>query len=411
MRLDQPGIGFSSQPERFRVQAERISRGKRTRLHGDIDGREPQRRSNAEDKGSGDVEKALRLRLKEKITLVELLTKQLKQAKTKQEELRQEVKNLRSQNAALLADIDHSHANEGIQRSRSEEWNRRTREHKDKPLEMSQKVPFQSFAKTHVFEPEFHPKPKEYIFHGQRKESRTIKTDRRHIVQAQNSALELINFNTTHSLTQEHMVDGVYRVDINVGVEYEMYFRNPKSNKYTVVQLQRSLTAFEPVLPAESNRDPNELINLVLPLSGRFERFQQFLEMFTEVCIKTDGNVFLTVVLYGAKDFDRVRARLKNLETTYSFKQYQLIMRDKPFSRGRTLHDGVMYWNGKTDNVLMFFCDVDITFSAEFLRRCRIYTEPEKRVYYPMVFSLYNPRNVYEDGNIPSTQEQLKIGK
>ena len=40
-----------------------------------------------------------------------------------------------------------------------------------------------------------------------------------------------------------------------------------------------------------------------------------------------------------------------------------------------------------------------------------MYTEPKKKVYYPMVFSLYNPKNVYEDGNIPPPAEQLKIGK
>lgn len=73
-------------------------------------------------------------------------------------------------------------------------------------------------------------------------------------------------------------------------------------------------------------------------------------------------------------------------------------MWDKLFFCGWVFYDGVMYWSGKLNNVLMFFCDVDIIFCLEFFWRCWMYVELEKKVYYLMVFSLYNLVNVYEDG-------------
>lgn len=117
-----------------------------------------------------------------------------------------------------------------------------------------------------------------------------------------------------------------------------------------------------------------------------------------------------------------------------SFSNYTLIPVDEEFSRGRGLDIGAHAW--KRGDVLMFFCDVDIHFTPEFLNTCRlhaapseffcitrcihhhhssvftavfqiilyipIYVEPlylvDKRVFYPVVFSLYNPAIVY--GNL-----------
>ena len=78
-----------------------------------------------------------------------------------------------------------------------------------------------------------------------------------------------------------------------------------------------------------------------------------------------------------------------------------------PFSRGAGLQRGVLSWN--KGNNIMFFCDVDVHFTPGFLERCRLYTEPGKMVYYPIVFSLYNPFVVY-NGEPPSLEKQLYIG-
>lgn len=283
---------------------------------------------------------------------------------------------------------------------------------KKHPFNIPEDIPFQSFAKTHVFEAPTDPKPKEYIFRGQRKETRKIKPMKRHVLDVQYVVLAEMNANNKSlQISKEHMFEGVYRFDIHTGLDYELYFKHPKLENFIIpVRLTQGLGQPNIEILSGARRQTNELINLILPLSGRLERFKNFIDLFINICVKKDKNVFLTVVLYGEKDFKTVKKILQNLENDYDFRKYQLIMRDKEFSRGRALHDGVLYWKGKNPNVLMFFCDVDITFRPEFLRRCRAFTEPGKQVYYPVVFSLYNPKNVYEDGNVPEPEYQLKIG-
>lgn len=360
--------------------------------------------------------KRLKSRINQKEELIHRLTSQLEKEKSQAQKFKQEVGNLKVQNAELLAEMESNSVGENSGRSERIEVSAKDDSSSkikipSKDIQVSERVQFQSFAKTHVFEVAATLRPKDYIFHGQNANMRKVKSGRKHFLEAQDIAINFINANTSYRVNRDNVVDGVYRIDINAGIDYELYFKDPASNKFITVRLIRPLAPMQPVTAPNDGRNPSELINLILPLSGRLERFQQFIDTFIEVCIKSDKHVFLTVVLYGASDFNSVKSTLKDLEASYGFKKYQLIMRDKPFSRGRALHDGVMYWSGTPSNVLMFFCDVDITFRPEFLRRCRMYAEPNKKVYYPMVFSLYNPKNVYEDGNTPLPSEQLKIGK
>lgn len=361
--------------------------------------------------------KRLKSRINQKDELIERLTAQLEKEKLQAKKVKQEVGNLKAQNTELLAEVESNSLGDNSGKSQEQSLVARDLSSAIKTsarvsdIRVAERIHFQSFAKTHLFELSPRKRPKEYIFHGQNVNTRRVKSGERHLLEAQDIALNFINTNTSYHVTRENVIDGVYRIDVNTGIDYELYFKDPTANTFITVRLIRPLGLIQPVAVPDDSKNPNELINLILPLSGRLERFQQFVDMFVEVCIKSDRNVFLTVVLYGASDFNHVKTTLKDIEATYGYKKYQLIMRNKPFSRGRALHDGVMYWSGNPTNVLMFFCDVDITFRVDFLRRCRMYSERKEKVYYPMVFSLFNPKNVYEDGNIPLPGEQLKVGK
>lgn len=59
-----------------------------------------------------------------------------------------------------------------------------------------------------------------------------------------------------------------------------------------------------------------------------------------------------------------------------SFSNYTLIPVDEEFSRGRGLDIGAHAW--KKGDVLMFFCDVDIHFTLEFLNTCRLHAAPSR---------------------------------
>ena len=367
-------------------------------------------------------------KLREKNAIIKGLLSRYKSTKIENSKLKQKIFDLESKNKKLRKEVERTF-------NSSEE---KLKELPDKKPEIiyqfnpndgfvaplgkenfkiSEKKVFKTFTKTHIFESDNIVPPKEFLFRGPRRNMRTtksllttVKPTHRHIVEAEEYSLHLVNSNSSYRFRREHVVDGIYRFDVHTGVDYEIYLRHPKDSSLIKVRLARTLFPLRPVFSPRTLTTQSELINLILPLAGRTERFNQFMDQFVEVCINMDKNVFLTVVLYGKKDFENVNSILKGIEMTYNFKKYQLIVRDKPFSRGRALHDGVMNWSSQS-NVLMFFCDVDITFRAEFLERCRMYSEPTQQVYYPMVFSLYNPRLVYEDNDVPSLQKQSKISK
>lgn len=59
-----------------------------------------------------------------------------------------------------------------------------------------------------------------------------------------------------------------------------------------------------------------------------------------------------------------------------NFRNFTFIQLNGEFSRGKGLDVGARFWKGS--NVLLFFCDVDIYFTSEFLNTCRLNTQPGK---------------------------------
>ena len=141
----------------------------------------------------------------------------------------------------------------------------------------------------------------------------------------------------------------------------------------------------------------------------RVDTFKQFMETFTKVCILGDQRVHLTIVYFGEDELNMAQKIVKNVSQAYNFTHVTFLTKDTEFSRGVGLLSGAEAWD--KGNVLMFFCDVDIYFDERFLDRCRMNAEPGRKVYYPIVFSLYNPDIVYHGRNIPDWHDQLVIGK
>ncbi|XP_073856509.1 chondroitin sulfate N-acetylgalactosaminyltransferase 1 isoform X13 [Macaca fascicularis] len=129
-----------------------------------------------------------------------------------------------------------------------------------------------------------------------------------------------------------------------------------------------------------------------------------------EMCIEQDGRVHLTVVYFGKEEINEVKGILENTSKAANFRNFTFIQLNGEFSRGKGLDVGARFWKGS--NVLLFFCDVDIYFTSEFLNTCRLNTQPGKKVFYPVLFSQYNPGIIYGHHDaVPPLEQQLVIKK
>jgi len=269
-------------------------------------------------------------------------------------------------------------------------------------------IPFTKFTLTKIFlvEPGL----------GKRVVEKPIGYKRKDIVEVVSYSIDQLNNNRTKSIKQyslEDFIEGMYRTDPLTGTQYELYFRDIDNlhkyiyKKMTVVRPFTSLLAME----GHHKNTSDTWINLVLPLSGRFDAFQQFMARFIRVVINQDRRVFLTVVYFGHEGLEQVKQLLTAVAKEHRYKYIKLVTLKEEFSRGRGLQVGVMSW--KNGDTILFLCDVDIVFTTDFLERCRLNTERGGRVYFPIVFSLYNPNVVYslQDMPIPSEREQLVISR
>ncbi|XP_061656996.1 chondroitin sulfate N-acetylgalactosaminyltransferase 1 [Syngnathoides biaculeatus] len=270
-------------------------------------------------------------------------------------------------------------------------------------------VPFESFTLQRVYQLEMgltrHP------------EEKPVRKDKRdELGEVLETALHNLNTpsaqldgKSSKVYTPSDFIEGITRTEKDKGTVYELTFRGESSREFRRLVLFRP---FGPLMKVKSERVDTEdlVINIVLPLSRRTDKFKQFMHNFREVCVRQDGRVYLTVVYFGKEQVNEVRSILENTSREANFKNYTLLQLDEDFSRGRGLDVGARAWKG--GNVLLFFCDVDIYFTADFLGSCRLNTESGKKVFYPVLFSQYNPKLIYGGPeHIPPVEQQLVMKK
>lgn len=257
---------------------------------------------------------------------------------------------------------------------------------------------------------------------GKRVIEKPIGSKKRDLFEIIAFGIDTLNRNRSSSMlySYDDFVEGIYRTEPTTGAHYELYFQNkdagPNSEYPGLSTSYAKVSVFRPfgppMLVANSlAQTREEWINLILPLSGRLDTFKHFMERFVNTCIKQDKRVYLTVVYFGNDGLKEVKTIMSQAARQHKYKQMKLITTNEKFARGRGLQIGALNW--KSGDVLLFMCDVDIVFGVDFLERCRLNAEREKRVYYPIVFSLYNPKIVYSLQDIPTPplSDQLIISK
>ncbi|KAM3600088.1 uncharacterized protein V6R79_017195 [Siganus canaliculatus] len=271
-------------------------------------------------------------------------------------------------------------------------------------------VPFESFTLQRVYQLEMgltrHP------------EEKPVRKDKREdLGEVLETALQSLNTPPTQQdktptskvYSPSDFVEGITRTEKDKGTLYELTFRGESTHEFRRLVLFRP---FGPLMKVKNERvdTTNIPINIIVPLSRRTDKFKQFMHNFREVCVRQDGRVHLTVVYFGKEQMSEVRSTLENTSREAGFKNYTLLQLDEEFSRGRGLDVGARAWKG--GNVLLFFCDVDIYFTADFLNTCRLNTQPGKKVFYPVLFSQYNPTLIYGGpDHVPPVEQQLVIKK
>ncbi|XP_061411155.1 chondroitin sulfate synthase 1-like [Lethenteron reissneri] len=208
---------------------------------------------------------------------------------------------------------------------------------------------------------------------------------------------------------------------------------NAGDGSLLAVKLSNSLGLFAPFgrTPVEAvlaaAGPSRERIHMLVPLAGRYKAFVRFMENFERVCLARPQNIKLVLLLFrpssddgggGGGDGDAVgrpEALVEEYRRRYPKVEIEVLSVTGPFSRGLALEVGSSQFPG---DALLFFCDVDLAFTADALQRCRDNAgrvDPTTgsanddgrvgQVYFPVIFSQYDPRIVHSGGGRSPTSD------
>lgn len=144
----------------------------------------------------------------------------------------------------------------------------------------------------------------------------------------------------------------------------------------------------------QNNSPEIATIVFVLPLAGRFQTLQRFLQNYERVCLQhPETQAQLLVVLFD--EFNSHLApfyrELDRLKLKYKMSVINAITVQGNFSRGIALNHAIHSEHIQLNDIL-FFIDVDITFTQTSVERIRLNTKMHQQVYLPIVFSEYDPK-------------------
>uniref|UniRef100_A0A8C1W7T5 Hexosyltransferase n=1 Tax=Cyprinus carpio TaxID=7962 RepID=A0A8C1W7T5_CYPCA len=227
--------------------------------------------------------------------------------------------------------------------------------------------------------------------------------------------MEMINANAK---TRGRVIDfkeiqyGYRRVNPMYGAEYvlDLLLLYKKHKGKTMTVPVRRHAYLQQTFSVEQHEPKEKKINILVPLAGRYEIFVRFMANFEKICLIPNQNVKLLILLFST---DNNTERIKQIELMreYHMKYPKADMEIKPvsgpFSRALALEVGSAHF---TNDSLLFYCDVDLLFTPDFLTRCRGNTILGEQTYFPIIFSQYDPKVVYA-GKVPSDNHYVFTSK
>lgn len=199
------------------------------------------------------------------------------------------------------------------------------------------------------------------------------------------------------------------------GVEHDLLYQDEVSGASARVTLFQKLN--NPQVIRTVQVDGTQTVHMVLSLKGRLDKYTTFLHHLSTNILPHDPHLTLTIASFDPNTHQVQNLTSAGLASFPNFRWNVLPLGGEAgdsggFSRGKGLHLGALKATSAPGD-LIFFCDVDVLMKADFFRRCRANTLLGRQVYYPIIFSLYNPSLVYPllDKPVPPVQDQLAVGE
>ncbi len=284
-----------------------------------------------------------------------------------------------------------------------------------KPKSRHEVLRYQYFNSSNIFD-YFDENPKTGLMGHQRSDISDIMSQ----------SMALYNSRKVKPWQLKRLVNGYRRFDPLRGEEYvldiEMFMQmgsaSDKSdlNKRTEVQRMQIVKPFGTAQMVSTTLfQDQKMIHFILPVTTSVnDRFDRFIKNFEEVCLKMREHVYLLVVLFGGKaptdktKADALRESMHKLHQKYRSSHIRVVQTNKDFSRALGLDLGAKQL---PPEALMFFCDIDVAFTSDFLNRCRHNTIQNSQVYYPVVFAQYNPEVIKKYTPYKEIKHLLAINK
>ncbi|XP_038660641.1 chondroitin sulfate synthase 3-like [Scyliorhinus canicula] len=163
--------------------------------------------------------------------------------------------------------------------------------------------------------------------------------------------------------------------------------------------LSNSLKIFSPFQFTETTKElkqrNDQKVHILVPLAGRYDTFVRFMENFEKTCLIPKQNVKLFILLFNSDsipDKGKHMELMGELNLKYPKADMTILPMKGEFSRGLALEMGSSSFHNDS---LLLFCDIDLIFTPDFVQRCRDNTIQGEQVYFPVIFSQYDPKIVY----------------
>lgn len=194
-------------------------------------------------------------------------------------------------------------------------------------------IPFSHFTWSRVYPSE--------LGLGKRVVEKPIGFKRRDILAALTAALDHLNTPVPARFSVDDFVEGMYRTVATSGTQYELVFHDRQANQSW--HQYRTVTLMRPFAPLTVvTRDPHstrQMINIILPLSGRIDTFRGFMDKLGSLILRHDRRLFLTVVYFGHEGLQEVRNIITSASKEAKFRHIKLLTLNETFSRGKALQE------------------------------------------------------------------------